>query len=45
MLTFAPKVLVVGLVLAAAGPWVLAQLVGYLQSALGSLVHIAEYGR
>ena len=45
VLTFAPKIAAVGLVLAAAGPWVLAQLVRFSTTSMNSLVEISLAGR
>jgi flagellar biosynthetic protein FliQ len=42
VLSFVPKVAALGLLLALAGPWVLSQLAGYTQVALGGLAEVAR---
>ena len=45
VLSFAPKIAVVGVVLSVAGPWVLARLVHFTATAMDSLVQVARLGR
>jgi flagellar biosynthetic protein FliQ len=45
VLSFVPKVVALGLLLALAGPWALSQLAGYAQTAIGSLPALAEASR
>ena len=45
VLSFAPKIAVVGVVLSVAGPWVLNRLVQFASTAISSLVQIAQSGR
>ena len=45
VLSFAPKIAVVGVVLSLAGPWVLSRLTLFAATAIGSLVQIAKTGQ